>query len=97
MVDIKTAFNTVKEAFDGITAIGKTAVIGLIVLGTLIGAVTTGSITLPTAFNTVLAAFATTMSAWFTSGVGVVTTIIALVVVVVLVKLFKKGKDGDAI
>ena len=95
-IDIKKAFKAVVEAVDGTVAVAFAAVIGVILVGTLIYSVTGGQITLPTGFNTVLHGFDTTMSAWFSSTIGVVTTIIALVVIVVLVVLFgyKKYMGG---
>lgn len=96
-IDIKKAFKTVSDALKGIQGVALIAVIGVIVIGSIIGAVTDGSISLPTNFNTTLSGFDETMSGWFTSGTAVITTIVALIVVVVLIALFssKKGKGGS--
>ena len=91
-LDIKGAFKETENAVQGIVNIGFVALLGIILLGSVINAVTSGSITLPTGFNTVLNNQDTTMSGYFTTGLTVVTTIVSLIVVVVLIKLFK-GKD----
>jgi len=95
-IDIKKAFKSVTEAVEGIVAVAFAATLGVILVGTLIFAVTGGQINLPTAFNAVLNGFDATMSAWFSSTIAIVATIVALVVVVVLVVLFgyKKYMGG---
>jgi len=101
-IDIKGAFKTVNEAMRGILQVGIITAIAVIILGVLINAVTGGSITLSTAFNTLLNTLDATMAGWFTNAIPVVLTIVGLIVVVVLAKLFKnyfegkKGKGGDA-
>jgi len=94
-INLKDAFKSVKDAFDGIQSTALTIVIALIVVGSVMGAVTTGAIPLPTAFNAVLTALVTTISGWFTTGSAVVTTVVALIVVVVLIVLFRNGKDSS--
>ena len=94
-MNISGAFKETEKAISGIVAVGFVALIGLILLGSVLNAVTSGSITLPTGFNSVLNAQDTTMSGYFTTGLTVVGTIVGLVVVVVLIKLFRGGKGGD--
>jgi len=98
MVDIKGAFKTFGQAIDGIREQGTNFVITLIVLGVFLGAVTTGTITqISSNFNTTLASQDAGWSGYMTTAVGVVATIVALIVVVVLKNLFgKKGKGAMA-
>jgi tryptophan synthase beta subunit len=98
-IDIKGAFETVKESISGIMGIGILTAITVIILGVLVYAVTSGSITLSTALNTLLNTFDASFAGWITTAVAVVATVVGLVVVVVIVKLFQKymgGKKGDA-
>jgi len=95
-MNISSAFKETEKGIQGIVNVGFAALIGLILLGSILSAVTSGAITLPTAFNTVLNAQDATMSAYFTTGLTVVGTIVGLIVVVVLIKLFRGGDKNGA-
>ena len=101
-IDLKGAFRAAIIAVGLTLAFMILAVISVIIGGVLINAVTGGSITLSSGFNTVLNSLDTTTSAWFTTLVLVGTTLVGLVIVVVIVILFRKyvqmgqggGKNG---
>jgi len=97
-MDIIGAFKTGEKATKAAGAFAVALVFVLILVGSIIGAILTANIPLSTGYNTVLSATDSTTSAWFTTIVGVGATIAALVIVVVLVKLFGvmgKKKDGE--
>jgi len=89
-IDLKGAFRAAIIAVGLTLAFMILAVISVIIGGVLINAVTGGSITLSSGFNTVLNSLDTTTSAWFTTLVLVGTTLVGLVIVVVIVILFRK-------
>ena len=92
-IDLKGAFKAAITAISLTLAFMILAVISVIIGGVLINAVTGGSITLSTGFNTVLNSLDTTTSAWFTTIVLVGTTLVGLTIVVVIVILFRKYVD----
>ena len=100
-IDLKKAFKTATEALDGVTNVGVYLAMAVIVVGSIIYAVTGGSITLSSGFNTVLNSLDTLISGWFTTLGSTVGTIVALVIVGVIAVLFGmkmlggKGKKGD--
>jgi len=101
-MDLKGAFKQAIQSVGLLLAFMILIVISVIIGGVLINAVTGGNITLSTNFNTVLNSLDSTTSAWFTTVVAVGTTLVGLVIVVVIVRLFRKylkmgggGKGGD--
>lgn len=100
MIDFKGAMKTLIEAVQLTLTFMVLLVIAVIIGGVLIYAVTGGSINVSTGFNAVLNSFDSTTSAWFTTIAVAGTTAVALIIVVFLIKLFKKylgfgGKGGS--
>lgn len=97
-MDIKKGFKSLREGVDGVLSVGILIVIGIIVMGVLIGAVTGGDISLSSGFNTVLNNLDSTMSAWFTTLTSTAGIVVGLVLVVVVLAFFGgwigKGKTG---
>jgi hypothetical protein len=103
MIDMKKGLRTLVDATQLILAFMIVLVIGVIIGGVLINAVTGGSIDVSSGFNTVLNSLDSTTSGWFTTMALVGTTIVGLVVVAVIVILFRKyvslggkGKGGSS-
>lgn len=99
-MDIKKGFRTLTEGVNGVMAVGILIVIGIIVMGVLIGAVTGGDISLSSGFNTVLNNLDSTMSAWFTTLTSTAGIVVGLVLVVVVLAFFagwiNKGGKGKS-
>ena len=97
-IDIKAGMKTLIEAVQMVLTFMVLLVIAVIIGGAILNAVTGGSITLSSGFNTVLNGLDTSTSAWFTTLATAGTTAVALVIVVFLVQLFRKyvgfGKGG---
>ena len=102
-MDLKGAFRSAIDSVGLLLAFMILVVISVIIGGVLINAVTGGNITLSGNFTNVLNGLDSTTSAWFTTVVAVGTTLVGLVIVVVIVRLFRKylsmggkGKGGDS-
>lgn len=97
-MDVKKGFRSLREGLDGVLSVGILIVIGIIVMGVLIGAVTGGDIALSSGFNTVLNDLDTTMSGWFTTLTSTAGIVVGLVLVVVVLAFFGgwigKGKKS---
>jgi len=100
-IDLKGAMKELISSVQLVLTFVVLMIVSIIIGGVLVGAVTGGSITLASAWNTVLDTFATTSSAYMTTLAVAGTTAVGLVIVVFLVRLFKKymgggkGKSGN--
>lgn len=96
-IDLMKGMKTLITAVGLILSFMILIVVAVLVGGVLINAVTGGSITVSSGFNTVLNSLDTTTSAWFTTLATAGTTAVGLVIVVFLVVLFRKYiKSGNS-
>lgn len=94
-MDIRGAVKLVRDFVVSLADSGRDIAIAIVVLGAILYAVVGGSVTITSNLNTLLGTLDTNLSTYMTTGIGVLATIAAFVVIVVLMKFFKKNGKGD--
>ena len=93
-MDIKGAVKLVRDFVVELGDSGTDIAIAIVIFGAILAAVLGGNVTITTQLNTLLGTIDTNFSGYMTTGLGVLATIAAFIVIVVLVKFFRRDKGS---